>query len=422
MIQSLFRYLKGYVKIRITGYSPERFLNMCCFHGIRIWELKSVGNAYEMYISLAGFRKLRPFARKTHMRIYVTQRNGFPFFVQSYRHRGALFAGILLSILLIWGYSLFIWDIHFEGNDKWTDEALTEFLKTKEVSPGMRKKKVDCPGIVKAIRKEYNDIVWVSASLDGSRLKIQIKENEDALPIISSTQTDKSNKTDSLPADLVASTDGIITNLITRTGIPQVHIGDSVTKGTLLVSGRIDILDDSGEITGYQYTHADADIFADTQISYLDIISCYHNKKVYTKETKKSGFIQIGSVRLETWKPKMSATSEKLCIAHQLKLGENFSLPVFYGHETIKKYGFKKIKYTKKEMQTILSSRFRYFCKDLEEKGIQINEKNVKIYISAEKATASGTLYLNQQIEEETETERITLERNEPDESVGTDH
>ena len=416
MIQSLFRYLKGYVKIRITGYSPERFLNMCCFHGIRIWELKSVGNAYEMYISLAGFRKLRPFARKTHMRIYVTQRNGFPFFVQSYRHRGALFAGILLSILLIWGYSLFIWDIHFEGNDKWTDEALTEFLKTKEVSPGMRKKKVDCPGIVKAIRKEYNDIVWVSASLDGSRLKIQIKENEDALPIISSTQTD------SLPADLIASTDGIITNLITRTGIPQVHIGDSVTKGTLLVSGRIDILDDSGEITGYQYTHADADIFADTQISYLDIISCYHNKKVYTKETKKSGFIQIGSVRLETWKPKMSDTSEKLCIEHQLKLGENFSLPVFYGHETIKKYGFKKIKYTKKEMQTILSSRFRYFCKDLEEKGIQINEKNVKIYISAEKATASGTLYLNQQIEEETETERITLERNEPDESVGTDH
>ena len=102
--------------------------------------------------------------------------------------------------------------------------------------------------IVKALRKEYNDIVWVSASLDGSRLKIQIKENEDALPIISSTQTD------SLPVDLIASTDGIITNLITRTGIPQVHIGDSVTKGTLLVSGRIDILDDSGEITGYQYT------------------------------------------------------------------------------------------------------------------------------------------------------------------------
>lgn len=171
---------------------------------------------------------------------------------------------------------------------------MTTFLKEEGIYPGMQKKNVDCQGIVKALRKEYNDIVWVSASLDGSRLKIQIKENEDALPIISSTQTDKSNKTDSLPADLVASTDGIITNLITRTGIPQVHIGDSVTKGTLLVSGRIDILDDSGEITGYQYTHADADIFADTQISYLDIISCYHNKKYIQKKQK----VRIYSNRL----------------------------------------------------------------------------------------------------------------------------
>lgn len=32
----------------------------------------------------------------------------------------------------------------------------------------------------KEIRTQYDDVVWVSASLDGSRLKIQIKENEDS--------------------------------------------------------------------------------------------------------------------------------------------------------------------------------------------------------------------------------------------------
>ncbi len=79
----------------------------------------------------------------------------------------------------------------------------------------------------------------------------------------------------------------------------------------------------------------------------------------------------------------MSATSEKIVYSTSVKTGRKFfSLPIFYGHETIKKYGFKKIKYTKKEMQTILSSRFRYFCKDLEEKGIQINEKMLRyIYL-----------------------------------------
>ena len=342
MIHCLIRYLSGYVKIQIKGYSPERFLNLCCYHRIRFWGLTRIGTNYELYLSLSDFRKIRPYVRKTHTKVILKKRYGFPFFLYRYRKRKLFFISIFLCIFLIDCYSQFLWDIHFQGNKRWTDATLTTFLKEEGIYPGMQKKNVDCQGIVKALRKEYNDIVWVSASLDGSRLKIQIKENEDALPIISSTQTDKSNKTDSLPADLVASTDGIITKLITRTGIPQVHIGDSVTKGTLLVSGRIDILDDSGEITGYQYTHADADIFADTQISYLDIISCYHNKKVYAKETKKSGFIQIGSVRLETWKPKTSDSSEKFCIEHQLKMGENFSLPVFYGYETIKKYGFKR--------------------------------------------------------------------------------
>ena len=276
MIHCLIRYLSGYVKIQIKGYSPERFLNLCCYHRIRFWGLTRIGTNYELYLSLSDFRKIRPYVRKTHTKVILKKRYGFPFFLYRYRKRKLFFISIFLCIFLIDCYSQFLWDIHFQGNKRWTDTTLTTFLKEEGIYPGMQKKNVDCQGIVKALRKEYNDIVWVSASLDGSRLKIQIKENEDALPIISSTQTDKSNKTDSLPADLVASTDGIITNLITRTGIPQVHIGDSVTKGTLLVSGQIDILDDSGEITGYQYTHADADIFADTVSAKISASACVY--------------------------------------------------------------------------------------------------------------------------------------------------
>ena len=418
MIQSLFRYLKGYVKIRITGYSPERFLNMCCFHGIRIWELKSVGNAYEMYISLAGFRKLRPFARKTHMRIYVTQRNGFPFFVQSYRHRGALFAGILLSILLIWGYSLFIWDIHFEGNDKWTDEALTEFLKTKEVSPGMRKKKVDCPGIVKAIRKEYNDIVWVSASINGSRLKIQIKENEDTFQ----EEVQGTEEVSEKPTDLIAEEDGVITGIITRSGVPQVHIGDSVKKGDLLVLGRIDVTDDGGEVTGYQYCHSDADIYADTKLPYQDSIPLSYEKKSYNGKSRYQFYMKIGNWEIQAGILKNQFRhSEKSSLEHQWKLGENFYLPVVTGWRKITAYSVKEEKYSRKELQEFLSRRFQNFCKDLTEKGIQIRQNNVKIQLDEKEACASGTLYLNRKIACEADTEIVTIERKEPDESVRTD-
>ena len=146
----------------------------------------------------------------------------------------------------------------------------------------MLKKEADCRKIVKEIRTQYDDVVWVSASLDGSRLKIQIKENEDSFE-------KEEKKKDENAVDLVASSDGVITKIVTRTGTPQVHVGDTVKKGDILVSGRVEIVNDSKEVIGYKYCHADADIFADTQMEYEDELSASYEEKVYDK--KYPGFL-----------------------------------------------------------------------------------------------------------------------------------
>ncbi len=100
----------------ITGYSPERFLNMCCFHGIRIWNRKASGMLTEMYISLVGPEKLVHLQCKTHMRIYVDTAERISFLSRKLPpQRCIIFAGILLSILADLGIFTFIWDIHFEG-------------------------------------------------------------------------------------------------------------------------------------------------------------------------------------------------------------------------------------------------------------------------------------------------------------------
>ena len=398
MIRALIRYLQGYVKIRVSGYSPERFLNLCCYHGIRIWGLTPAGNAYEMYLTLHGFRKLRPFVRKTHTKIRLTERHGFPFFLQRYRKRKLLFAGILLGVCLLRLYSAFIWDIHFQGNERWPDETLVEFLKTQQVEAGMRKKDVDCSGIVKAIRKEYNNIVWVSASIDGSRLKVQIKEKEDTFE--PPDETEKEEQAQS--TDLVATTDGVITKIITRSGVPQVHEGDAVKTGDLLVLGRVDVLNDSGEVIDYQYRHSDADIYADTKLEYEDHISRTYQKKNYDGKERRQYYLRINGVEFcagilkNSWKH-----SEMYTLERQVKLGENFYLPVSYGIRKEKSYTFQKTEYTKEELQEMLSLHFRRFCEELEQKGIQICENNVKIQLDEKNARALGTLYLNQKITEE---------------------
>ena len=84
------KYIAGYLKIQITGYSPERFLNMCSHHKIDLWNLTSCGHAYEMNISVHDFRKLKPILRKTKTKVKVKERCGFPFFLQKYKKDNCL--------------------------------------------------------------------------------------------------------------------------------------------------------------------------------------------------------------------------------------------------------------------------------------------------------------------------------------------
>ena len=440
MIQAILRYIRGYVKIRIQGYSPERFLNLCRYHHILIWGLRPKDNAYEMYLTLDGFRKLRPIIRKTHTRVALLERCGLPFFIRKHRKRKMFLAGALICIGLLFFYSSYIWDIHFEGNDKWTDQTLLEFLETKEVSPGMPKSRVDCSQIVKDIRARYDDIVWVSASMDGSRLRIQIKENEDTFreeeksldpsggPESSqngnaSQETARSDGADQTPTDLVASQDGVITSIITRYGVPMVHVGDSVKKGDLLVSGRVEVLNDAAEVIGYQYQQSDADIFADTQMAYKDQIPLTYQKKTYDPyEQRRLWYIRLGPFRISAGTLSQDFPKwEKYTEEYQLRLGENFYLPVDYGMICIKSYQTNEKKHSKQKLQEILTKNFTQFSKEMEEKGIQICENSVKIHVYKNSAVASGTLYLNQKITETADTEILTIERNEQDESNGTD-
>lgn len=425
MIQAIIRYIRGYVKIRVQGYSPERFLNLCRYHGILIWGLMPAGNAYEMYLTLDGFRRLKPIIRKTHTKVRLVKRQGLPFFIHRHRKRKAFLAGILFCMGLLYFYSSYIWDIHFEGNDRWTDQTLLEFLETKEVSPAMPKSRVDCAQIVKDIRAQYDDIVWVSASIDGSRLRIQIKENEDTFRQEEGEKQEEKpeNSEEKRPTDLIASEDGVITSIITRSGTPMVHVGDSVKKGDVLVSGRVEVLNDAAEVTGYQYQESDADIYADTQMAYHDTVPTTYQEKKYDRKEQRLLFyvrlancqISVGTLRhgFQKWE---TYTQE-----HQLKLGENFYLPIVYGTTVVKSYGTEEKKYQEQRIQEMLSQNFTQFSKEMKEKGIQICKNSVKIHVDENSATASGTLYLNQRISETADTEILEIERNEQNEPIGTD-
>lgn len=398
MIFKILQYIRGYLLIRVTGYSAERFLNACRHRGIRLWNMRPCGNAYEMNISIRGFGKIRPIVRKTGVRVVIAERAGLPFFLYRYRKRKLFFAGAGLFFVLIFTLSKFIWSIDIRGNFTRTDETLLEFLEEKEVVNGMRISEVDCGRIVKDIRKEYDDIIWVSASVEGTKLIIQIKENQD---VIKETEKKEEQDKEIQPTDIVADRDCVVTRIITRKGIPQIAEGTEIKTGDILVSGQVPVNNDAGETIGYRPQESDADILGQTTISYADKESIiYEDKKRIVNERKggepvekRAYYLRAGEWRIcfgevkNTYEHFEQFSSEK-----RLKLFDNFYLPVFFGEKRAVPYTVYEKKREKKELQSILSERFLQYCEDLEKKGVEIIGNDVKIYTGSKEAEAKGTL------------------------------
>lgn len=72
-------------------------------------------------------------------------------------------------MMIVYLLSLFIWNIHIDGNQTRTDETILAFLEEKNTVHGMLRKDVDCEQIVKDIRQQFDDIIWVSASRERNK-------------------------------------------------------------------------------------------------------------------------------------------------------------------------------------------------------------------------------------------------------------
>ena len=216
---------------------------------------------------------------------------------------------------------------------------------------------------------------------------------------------------------MIATCDGVITQIITRKGIPLVHVGEQVKKGDILVSGKLEIKNDSQEIIRYQYEHSDADVFADTIQVYTDKIPRKYKQKQYNKkEQRLTVFFRIKSCSIEIGSLRNSFSNvEKESVEYQIQFGENFKLPIYYGYAKAKGYHFIPQNYSKEELKTKLNLNFEQFLQKLEEKGIQITGKSVNIHLYDAFASADGALYLNQKITQPVETEMMEIERNEPE-------
>ncbi len=385
MLLSILKWSRGYVTVLLYGTSPERFMNLCRKKNILLWNMHTYGHYCICNVSVKGFKMLRPIARKTRTRPIIQKKTGMPFLMKRYRNRTGFLAGMMLCLFFLYYSSLFVWKITVEGQYTHTEEEITKFLKTREITVGTKISEINAALAEEEIRKEFDDIGWVSVEITGTRLYVHLAETN--MPV-------ESEQAELAASDIVASHDGIVRSIITRKGTPMVTEDTMVKKGDILVSGLLEIKGDNEEIVERKTGVADADIMIETEYTYKDSFPMEYEQMNYTGETKLAyGFSAFGYAFFVENPLKTIAKFEKYDIIvdeHEIHLGKNFILPLKVIKKQWREYESIPVVYSRQEAKDEAEKHLRRYLHTLEEKNVEVLEQKLHFTVKSQTEKKKG--------------------------------
>ena len=407
------------VRCLVTGEETLRFVNLCRNNGIELRHLVRRENAIQMEIDAENFKKLRPLVRKTHVKIHILNRHGPAFFFYRHKRRWWFLLGMTVFAGMIYMLSLFVWQIDIDGNRKYTDALILQALAQMDVKTGCRKSEIDLPKIEEELRIMYNEITWVSASIAGTKLQIELREGD--LKISGSSgggqtgnvkrvenrennpKTQNGESETDLPANLVADEDAIITNLVVRRGTVAVRYGDEVKKGDVLIEGTVYIYNEDETLKKVDYLTAEGDVFGKYQELYEKHYQRKHEVRSYTgKNYRELGVAIVGkSFCLPVWENILKKQLEENTLSEvwswkkQFRLTPTFYLPFALEYTEYVPYENVVEEYTDEVIKKMAEEELQKYLNELEKKGVQIISNSVTISLDADGGHVKGTLILD---------------------------
>ena len=142
-INSIIRWLRGYVVFTAKGKFPERLINLAMLSDIAI--INPVGGKGQLtaQVSVADYKALYNIRRQTMTGLKINKKVGLPFIIYKNRRRKGLAIGLGLFFAIINVLSIFIWSIDIEGNNQVSTCQMKETLRDNGVYIGAFKNNLD---------------------------------------------------------------------------------------------------------------------------------------------------------------------------------------------------------------------------------------------------------------------------------------
>lgn len=334
----IFRFIKGYLTVVITGDCTELLLNSAARNGITFWDLRCLRCGIEGKIGINDFKRLRKYRKIGLVKIKIKRRHGMPFYLVRCRKKAGFLAGTVIFFAILYFLSGFVWVIRSEGNVSVGETEILGGCKRLGVYEGIPKSKIKNKILAQKLLMSDERLAWCSFNLEGCVLTVDITESK------------KKQEKENPPSNLKASGAGVIKKIDVTSGNVMCKAGDFVETGTLLVSGI------SEDMNSTVFSRSSGVITAETTREFTFSGNFDELITVTEDKARKHSVLEFFGLKIPLYLGKVGGNNKENVTVHQMSLfGQR--LPVRLTVKSFYRQQKKKADYTAEELEKKLQDR-----------------------------------------------------------------
>ncbi len=215
----------GQVTIEVSILMPEKILNVLWNNEIYICNIVKVDLAtirFTIYIN--DYKEVERLIKKYKGKLRIVNTSGIIVLLMKMKRKVSLVIGAGLFFAVIYILSNYVWAIDIQTQKNLSPFEIRHQLSTIGIKPGLNKSQINVRELEKQMENLNDEIMWIRIRIEGSTLKLVVKEKVNP-PSIEKVQFN----------EVVAKMDGEVKRVYTNSGNPTVVPGDIVKKGDNLI-------------------------------------------------------------------------------------------------------------------------------------------------------------------------------------------
>lgn len=215
----------GQITIEVSSLMPEKILNVLWDNEIYACNIVKINLAtVRLTIYYKDYKETEILIEKYKGKVRIVNTSGIIVLIMKMKRKVSLVIGIGLFFIVIYILSNYVWAIDIQTQKNLSPFEIRQQLSSIGINPGISKSPINVRELEKKMEDLNDQIMWIRVRVEGSTLKLVIKEK------VNPPSTEKI-----LYNQVVAKMDGEVKRVYTNSGNSAVAPGDIVRSGDDLI-------------------------------------------------------------------------------------------------------------------------------------------------------------------------------------------